>query len=1097
MKKSILLLMLCLLGSIGAIAQNKTITGVVTDQTGETVIGASVLVKGTTLGTITDFDGKFTLNDVKNGDIIQISFVGYKTQEIKYTGQALNVVLHDDTEVLDEVVITGYGGSQKRATLTTAISKLDNAVLKNAAYSNAGQSLQGSVTGLRVINTTGQPGSNPDITLRGGATITGENSNALVVVDGIVRNSMSDVNPSDIESIQVLKDAASTAIYGARANGGVILIETKSGKEGKTSINYKFKIGKNFTRKGYEFCSAEDYIYYNRLGYKRTGRTNVDTQQGYGIGNNLFDIRYLTDETADLQKKGWSTMDDPFFEGKQILFKDYSGQLDDEVFSSSAITQDHYLNITGGNDKSTFASSLGYYNEDGMIKGTGFKRFSGSFNGSYKILPILNVKAGVSYVWSTRPELWTETYGFFYRNRAQRPTWNPWNEDGSPASGFGIDDGNPAYYRDRLTQNNSTARATYNMGFTLDILPKELVLSGNASLVNYQYQREKFNKAYQTQIAASPETTRRAEAWIQKYNQIQLNASLAYTKTFAEKHNLDVMVGGEYYTYDQLDFEAKTEGSPTDDVPTLNVGSTRTLTRTEKTGYRILSGFGRVNYNYNLKYLLSITARYDGISRLKDNRWGFFPGVSVGWNIMEEEFWKESKVADVISNLKPRLSYGVNGNVNGIGNYEVYGEYGTVGSKTYGGATALYNSKLVNTNLRWEQSQTFEVGLDIGFFQNRLSLILDYYSRKTKDLLTKQALPGYTGFADIVTNQGTLRNSGFEAEIKANIINKGGFTWDMSANITSVANKIISLPFNKTPNNRVGGYEVAAGKIDANGKFPKKWIAGRQEGGKLGELVAYKQLHVFRDWDDVKQNANYRIDEVANLYGPGLADQINPQTNKPYKESAGWQPIEPGDACWEDINGDNIINGYDRSVVGNIFPNITGGFSTTFGYKGISLYARFDYAMGHTLYNDLKARTLGQYQGSFNLIKEVKNMWSEENPNTDLTKFYYADQLSKRNITRSNNAATAADNNSSRYYEKADYLALREITLSYQLPKSLISKAHLTDASVYITGQNLFYITGYEGASPEPAVTTTYGRGIDNGRYPTPRTVLFGLSLTF
>lgn len=503
--------------------QSETCTGVVKDGTGETVIGASVIVKGTTNGTITDFDGNFTLTNVKNGDVIQISFVGYKTQEIKYVGQSLNIILKDDTEVLDEVVITGYGGSQKRAALTTAISKLDNSVLKNAAYSNAGQSLQGSVTGLRVVNTTGQPGTNPDITLRGGATITGENSNALVVVDGIVRNSMSDVNPSDIESIQILKDAASTAIYGARANGGVILIETKSGKEGKTSINYKFKIGKNFTRKGYEFCNAEDYIYYNRLGYLRTGRTNVDTQQGYGIGNSLFDIQYLTDDNAHLKNEGWSVMDDPFYEGKQILFKDYSGQLDDEVFSSSAITQDHYLNITGGNDKSTFASSLGYYNEDGMIKGTGFQRFSGSFNASYKILPILNVKAGVSYVWSTRPELWIGSYEFFYRTRSQRPTWNPWNEDGTPAAGFGTGDGNPAYYRDKLTQKNSTTRATYNIGFTLDILPKQLVLNGNASLLNYDYQREKFNKAYQTQTTTTPETTRQAEAWVQKYQQVQLN----------------------------------------------------------------------------------------------------------------------------------------------------------------------------------------------------------------------------------------------------------------------------------------------------------------------------------------------------------------------------------------------------------------------------------------------------------------------------------------------------------------------------------------------------------------------------------------------
>ena len=239
-----------------ALQQSDACTGVVKDALGESVIGASVIVKGTTNGSITDLDGNFTIMGVKKGDIIQISYVGYVTQEIVWDGSPLNVILKEDTQTLDEVVVTGYGGQQKRATLTTAISKMDDSVLENAAISNAGQALQGTVTGLRVINTTGQPGSNPDITLRGGATITGTSSNALVVVDGIIRESLSDINPADIESIQVLKDAASTAIYGARANGGVILVETKSGKEGKATVSYKFKMGVNFARYGYDFLNS-------------------------------------------------------------------------------------------------------------------------------------------------------------------------------------------------------------------------------------------------------------------------------------------------------------------------------------------------------------------------------------------------------------------------------------------------------------------------------------------------------------------------------------------------------------------------------------------------------------------------------------------------------------------------------------------------------------------------------------------------------------------------------------------------------------------------------------------------------------------------
>lgn len=1087
MKKTFFFLLVILL-SLNSMAQTKEITGTVVDALREPIIGASIVQEGTSNGTITDMNGKFSLSVQMNTDVL-VSFIGYKSQAIKVGDQRVyDIVLQDDSEILDEVVVTGYGSSQKRAALTTAISKMDNAVLEKAAFSNPAQALQGSVTGLRVVNVSGQPGAAPKVTLRGGATITGANNNALIIVDGVIRDSMNDLNPGDIESVQVLKDAASTAIYGARANGGVILVETKKGKEGKATVHYQFKTGVNLSRKGYEFLNARDYIYYNRMGYQKVNPTNEDgleSQQGYGTQNNLYDIRFLTSETAHLQKEGWLLMDDPAKKGRQILYRDYGGQLDKAVFDENAFLQEHNMNVMGGNDKGTFAASLGYYSEDGMVIGTGYKRFNGAINGSYRIFPFLNVKAGATYNWSTKPSLWISEDQMFYRTRSQRPTWNPWDAEGNPTSGSGTSDGNPAYYRDRLTQKDGKRRQVYDIGFDLDILPKELMLAGNASLLHYDYQREKFNKSYQMQTSSTPNKTRHAEAFVEKYTQIQLNSTLTYTKTFADKHNVDVMLGGEYYTYDQFSFEAKTDNSPNDDIPTLNVGATRTYTSTEKTGHRILSGFGRANYNYEMKYLFSFVARYDGISRLKDNRWGFFPGVSFGWNIMEENFWKESKLAHIISNLKPRVSYGVNGNVNGIGDFDIYGAYNLVDAKNYDGSSAYFNANLVNTGLRWEQSKTLEVGLDVGFFNNRLSFIFDFFSRDTNDLLTKQALPGYTGFLDIMTNMGTLRNTGIEMEVKANILNNPkGLAWDVSANVSSVANKIISLPYNGVDKNRVGGYEVGIPGTDKT-----RWIGGRQEGGKLGEMIGYRQVRILRDLDDVKANANMFIDEVANLYGPGLAGE--------YEGKKGWRPIEPGDVLWKDINGDNKINGLDREVVGNMFPKVTGGFTTTFGYKDLSLSARFDYALGHTLYNDLAARSLGQYQGAYNIITEVKNMWREDNKDTDLPAFYYADQLAKKNITRSNNASASKDNNSSRFYEKADYLALRELTLSYNLPKTWIKKASLQNASLYMTGQNLLYITGYSGTSPEPSAQGESWDGVDLGRYPTPRTVLFGLSLTF
>ena len=333
MKKNLLLLMLALLLPAFMYGQEQTVSGTVLDTYKMGVPGASIVEKGTTNGTITDFDGNYTLTVSNKNATLVFSFIGYKTQEIPVAGKAkVDVILQENAEQLDEVVVTGYGGSQKRATLTTSISKLDNAVLENAAMANAGQSLQGTVSGLRVVNISGQPGKDPNIVLRGGATMTGKDNGALVVVDGIVRNSLADINPSDIESIQVLKDAASTAIYGARANGGVILVTTKRGKEGVASVSYKFKGGANFARTGYDYLNAEDHIYYNRLGYKRTGRSGIDNQMGYGVGNDLFDIRYLDDTTKGLLNEGWQQMTDPNDPTKQLLFKDYSGQLKDAAF---------------------------------------------------------------------------------------------------------------------------------------------------------------------------------------------------------------------------------------------------------------------------------------------------------------------------------------------------------------------------------------------------------------------------------------------------------------------------------------------------------------------------------------------------------------------------------------------------------------------------------------------------------------------------------------------------------------------------------------------------------------------------------------------
>ncbi|RGM49001.1 TonB-dependent receptor [Bacteroides sp. OM08-11] len=1070
---------------VQASQQSGICKGIVKDATGETVIGASVVVKGTTNGTITGLDGDFSIPDVKKGEIIQVSFVGYQTIEVKWDGQPLNILLKEDSEMLEEVVVVGYGVKQKRSTMTTSISKVDNKVLENAAVANAATALQGSVSGLRVTNTSGSPGSSPSIVLRGGATIEGTPGSPLVVVDGVIR-SLNDVNASDIESMQVLKDAASTAIYGARANNGVILITTKKGKAGHTQVSYKFKAGMNFARFGYEYMNAEEYLTYARMGANYSGQLS-NTQRGYGPENGNFSVKWL-EGNEDLLKQGWQQMKDPV-SGKMIAFKDYGTQLRDAAYKNPSFTQDHFLSFNGGNDNGTFSASLGYYSEDGVLRGTKYERFSGTLNGNYKVLPILNIKGGVNFSTAKSPFMYYDDESdMFERMQSIEPTWNPFNEDGTPAYGYGKRDGNPLYWLDRFINNNNTRRTTLNIGADLEIIKNKLFLRENSSVYYNDYTNETFNKSYQdfwnNDSNGKTNKERYASTNYERTIQQQHSVQLEYTDTYKEKHNLSVLAGGEYFQYDYLQMKGSGKGSEFDDIPTLNVTSKEGRDAySNRTDYRIMSYFGRLTYDYEHRYLFTAVMRYDGISKLSDNRWGFFPGVSAGWNIHEEAFYKDSKLADIVSTIKPRVSYGINGNVNGIGNYDVYGVYSS--TTAYNGSVGIQNTGVINSKLRWEKSKSIEVGLDLGFMNNRYNLILDYYSRTTSDLLTDLDLPGYTGFGSFKTNLGSLRNTGFEVEANVNLIrNPKGFNWDLSFNTSYVKNKIIKLPYNGTENNRQGGsqiYDPAQGKI--------VWVGGYQEGQPLGDIYAYKQVKILRDEEEVKRLAGDYIDEIAHLYGPNKAAE--------YAGKGNWKPIMPGDVLWDDKDGNKTINSLDREKIGNVYPKWTGGFSTTLSYKNVSLYARFDYAVGHTIFNEVAARSLGQAVGFKNIIKEGLKTWTPENPDTDLPRCDYADyaDYSHRNIYRSNGGGShALQNNSSRFYEKGDYLACRELTLSWKLPLEWISKAHMTNASVYVTGQNLFYITGYSGISPEAPLRWL---GVDGGRYPTPRTLLLGLSVSF
>lgn len=906
-------LVACLLITWPGKSQSRTVTGKVLSEAGEALPGASILVKGTTAGTQTDANGEFAFQ-ASSQDVLVVSFIGYLSQEIQIGDKThLEVTLSPDVTNLDEVVVVGYG-EQSRKSITSAIAKLDDHVLATAPRANIGSALQGTLPGLRVINASGRPGATPNILLRGGASINSPGA-PLVVVDGIIR-SFNDISQEDIASIELLKDAASTAIYGARANNGVILITTKKGKEGAAQISYKYTRGFNQRREGYNYLDAGEFIHYNRLGNLNSTRTlaQVNASRGYGLSTNAadlgsFDIRPYDASTEHLLQEGWQTVEDPYNPGSLIIYKDHGGEVEDLVFRNTA-TNDHYINVTGGNEKAKYYASFNYYDEDGTIVGSSYKRYTGDVNASFKVKKNIEVSTGVNLSTSSALGTLGSEINTLYRNLAIWPTFNPWldTEKTKPNPGNGITDGNPLYYLQKLNRNEEVNRITANASVKWNLLPG-LYIKATANGYLFENLDNSFQKATQSyvNIFANPpsfnNTSRNSISYFRKDFQKQFNATLNYAKTLGGVHNIIAMVGAEYYGLNRRDMQVFGQNAPTDDVSTANASTTFAAgsNYTAESELRMISNFGRINYNYKEKYLLELVYRQDGVSSLADkNRFGFFPGMSAGWNVHSENFFVNGAISQYISTLKPRVSYGVNGNVGGIGNYDVQGVYGSQGN--YNGSLGFLNTGIINSGLRWEKSKTIDVGLDLGLLSNKVTVMFDYFNRETSDLLTDLTLPSYVGFNTVKTNLGTFQNKGYELALNVNVLElSNGLTWDLSANASYIENKILELPFNGNENNRQGGlqiYDPSQGKVI--------WVGGLQEGQPLGAIYGYEQLSIFKDDEEVAAIANTRIDRIAGISGPGSSYSIS--------------KITPGDVNWRDVDQNDTIDSRDQVYLGNINP---------------------------------------------------------------------------------------------------------------------------------------------------------------------------------
>ncbi len=1042
--------------------QKKTITGKVTDGKGQTLPGATVIVKGTTIGIITDADGSFKLSVPADATTLIFSFVGMKSQEIQIGNKTvIDVVLQEETIGVDEVVVIGYG-TQSREMVTTSITKLDNKVLENIPYSNAASALQGSVSGVLVQSTSGQPGATPRIIIRGGTSINNPNgASPLYVIDGVIRANMDNVGSEDIESIQVLKDAASTAVYGARGSNGVVLITTKSGKSGQIQFAYNADLTFSQVGKTYDMASARDYIYYGRVGILAASRKNskallgLTQPNGWGTGNDLtkntgYTTQYLTPENKHKLNEGWESMPDPVDPSKTIIFKGTDWQ--DKLFRTG-ISKNHHISVMGGTEKSTFNLGVGYMSNEGIALATGSERLTFNMNGEFKVRDNLNLFGRVMYLNSNMRQVYNYT-NVFFRAAGLTPTAKYTFEDGSLAPGSGYNMGNPVYFLGKNKEKYTTENLTLSIGGHWDILPgfafdPQLSLD-KAMSDNYNFMPSYLNGANNLN------TTRSASSGYSKALQTQADAIFSYRNTFFDAHNIDAMAGFSYFDLGTFNLSANGQGAATDLIPTLNAISTMagmsgSISENTLSGY-----FGRVNYNFDQKYLVSLNFRYDGASQLgKSNKWGFFPGASFGWNVHKENFWKTFP-KDFIR-LKLRGSYGITGNISGLGDYQSQGSY-AVGNK-YMGASAIQNTVIPNPNLKWEQSKTLDFGTDISVLNDRISMMVDYYHRITTDLLTTLTLPPSSGFSSIFTNLGSLENRGLEVEIGAQLLPaKSPVQWKVTLNASKTKHKILKLPYNGTKNNRVGGNYVWDPSVS---KY--NWLGGLQEGGRIGDYYAWKQIGI------------YSTDQEA------LSAPVDLTMSSSDKTKYG------GDVNYLDADKNDTIDVRDIVYMGNPFPKWTGGISSSLSYKGFDLYVRLDYMTGHTIYNHAKIFMAGQYAGNLNFPQEmVTQGWKKQGDIA--TRPQYIGEVGNYSYWRGSAYHTTTTN--SEFYEPGDFLCIREVTLSYSFSGGILKKININNLRFNLTGNNLHYFTKYTGMNPEEG-------GTDDGRYPLPKNIMLGVIVSF
>lgn len=986
--------------------QAKTVTGTVTDVSGEPIIGANIRIKGTTTGTITDIDGNFSI-EAEPQSVIEVSYIGYLTQETVINNQKrIRFLLKEDTKTLDEVVVIGYG-VQKKADLTGSVANINTEKLNTQSNANIGQALQGKIAGVDIVSQGGAPGSGTRIMVRGIGTL--NNASPLYIVDGMYMNSIDHINPNDIASIDVLKDASSAAIYGSRAANGVIIVTTKEGSntEGKPIIDLSVNLGISTASKFLDMLDAK-------------GWAEVTTIARQAIGKPALDM------ATDLANK-------PDNDWQDIMFR-------------PALMQNYNLSVKGGGKYSTYYTGLGYFNQDGIVKGTNYQRYNIQSKNDYK-RGIFSAGTNLIISFSHDKPLHQELRGGMIGTILQSvPTLEKYDDtrEGGYGGTYGdvvniphplaiIDDN----IMDRYNENVKIFANLYAQIELFKGLKYKLNLTPDFSFERYKNYLNKYDFGLATNsITQLTERQRRRR-------NILVENLLTFDRTFGE-HKISALAG---YTYQDSRFrhiQAYGEGLP-QGLEEIDAATTNRSNEGNSWRSVLTSILGRVFYSYQNKYLFTATIRRDGSSKFgKNNRYGYFPSFSLGWNVTEEKFMENVHWLD---QLKLRGGYGVLGNQE-IDNYQ-YSSTITTGINYPDGNGGLlqgaFPKNFANPDIKWEETAMTNVGIDFMAFNNRLSLTADYYVKNTKDILLTVPIPISSGGAnDPIRNAGKIRNNGFEFNL--------GWMDQPNPDISYGINLIGS--FNK---NKVIAMGSESGSIKGGSTNQNITTSETKAGYPIGGYWLISTAGYF--------NSQEEVDAYA-------------------KDGKKIQPAaEPGDIKFVDANNDGVINDDDRVFQGSPFPDFTFALNGNMRYKNFDLSIGLQGVLGNKIYNATR-QTLEDVTKGSNFLASCLDYWTPENKNASHPRLTWDDP----------NRNTRAE--SDRYLENGSYLRLRSVQLGYTFPQTWF-KGAIQHARVYINAENLFTITSYSGYSPDVNADNANYRGFDNFIYPTNRTFMLGLNVTF